>query len=498
MEKLMIGWSEADITPVTDKKIPLYGQYYVRIAEKIHSNLKVTAAAFSSGKEHFLTAGLDNAGMPNAFYNNVCKRVGELEKEIDTTKIFLNAIHTHSAPCYHPEVKPIGSDPILHCQESLREEDKVPYEDILTPAEYSAFACEIIAQALVDAWKNRKEGGIARAFGNARIGHCRRAVYSDGTAEMYGDTTRRDYVGMEAGEDSGVDMLFTFDKEGNKTGVIVNVACPSQDMESTYQVSSDFAGATREKLQKEFGPDFRMIYEISPAGCQSPRDLVRHYATEPDFWHADGVEELSNRLLHTVTTAEIGRIDYTPVFKSEQITVSLPRRRASYQDYVKATAELERLTSILPEKEAFIEFCNETHANERKDGPGPYDDKKHHFSLIKIEKAVLARYADQDENPTLYFPMNVVRMGDVAFATNPFELYLYFGQIIKARSKAAQTFLVQLCNGAYPFHAGYLPSPDGERFGGYGGLIVNGQVGSDGGYKLADDTVEAINKMFEE
>ena len=495
--KLLIGWSEADITPVTDKKIGLYGQYYVRLAEKIHSNLKVTAAAFSSGNDHFLTAGLDNAGLPLAFYKNVCNRVAELEKEIDTTKIFLHAIHTHSAPCLNPEAGPIGSDEILHCKESLREEDRVDYNDIITPAEYSAFACEKVAQALVEAWHNRKEGGIGRAFGNARIGHCRRAVFSDNTAEMYGDTTRRDYVGMEAGEDSGVDMLFTFDKEGKKTGLILNVACPSQVMESTYSLSSDFAGATREKLQKEFGSDFRMIYEISPAGCQSPRDLVRHYVTEPDFWHADGVEELSNRLVCSVTTAKVEKIDYEPVFKSEQKIVSLPRRRASYQDYIKAKAELERLTSIMHEKEAFIAFCDETHANERLDGHGPYDDKKHHFSLIKIEKAVLARYENQDETPFLTFPMNVIRMGDIAIATNPFELYLYFGQIIKARSKATQTFLVQLCNGA-SIHAGYLPSPDGEKFGGYGGLIVNGQVGSDGGYKLCDDTVEAINKMFED
>ena len=31
MKKLMIGWSEADITPVTDKFISLSGQYYVRL-----------------------------------------------------------------------------------------------------------------------------------------------------------------------------------------------------------------------------------------------------------------------------------------------------------------------------------------------------------------------------------------------------------------------------------------------------------------------------------
>ncbi len=409
--------------------------------------------------------------------------MAKLEPEIKAENIFLNAIHTHSGPAANK----IGLSNVF------RETNL----NIQSSEEYVEFVIPVIAQNLVNAWRNRKPGGIARAFGDARVGHCRRAVYTNGKAEMYGDTTRRDFVGMEAGEDSGVDMLFTFDENGKRTGMFLNVACPSQIMESTYVVSSDFAGATRELLKQEYGEDFRMIYQISPAGCQSPRDLVRHYVTEPDFWHEDGVTVMAQRLLSTVSAAEPEKIDYSPVFKHISKPVSLPRRRASYQDYVAAKAELVRLTAIMPEKEAFEAFCAETHANEKIDGHGPYDSKLHHFVLIKNAQAVIERYESQDQDPVLGFDMNVIRMGDIAVASNPFELYLYFGQIIKARSRAAQTFLVQLAAGAdHP--AGYLPSPDAEKFGGYGGLIINGQVGSDGGYLLADITVDAINQLFEE
>ena len=116
--------------------------------------------------------------------------------------------------------------------------------------------------------------------------------------------------------------------------------------------------------------------------------------------------------------------------------------------------------------------------------------------LIKNAKAVVKRYEEQDQAPDLHFDMNVVRIGDAVIANNPFELYLYYGQNIKARSHAKQTFLVQLSVGS-DLSAGYLPSPDAEKFGGYGGLVVNGQVGSDGGYKLADVTVETINSLFD-
>ena len=482
MAKLLIGWGEADITPdLNGKPIPLNGQYYARTARGIHSRLKNVVVAMSSGDEYFITGSIDNVGCEKAFHDLVCAKVAELEPEIDPSRIFLNAIHTHSAPSLAVRRNVLWT----------RSE-----EGTLTPEEYAEFVVPVIARNIVDAWRNRRPGGIVRGFGSARIGHCRRAVYADGTAEMYGDTTRRDFIGMEAGEDSGVEMLFTCDENGRKTGMILNVACPSQSMESTYVVSSDFAGATRELLKREYGDDFRTIYQISPAGCQSPRDLVRHYTAEPDFWHADGVPVLANRLLAAVKNADLRPVEYEPLLKHTVATVALPRRRASYREFEEATAELERLTKIMPEKEAFAAFCAETHANEKLDGPGPYDSKLHHFVLIRNAMAVIARYRDQDETPELHFDMHTVRLGDAVFAGNPFELYLYYGQNIKARSKAKQTFLVQLSVGA-DLPAGYLPSPDAEKFGGYGGLIINGQVGSDGGYKLADVTVEAINALFD-
>ncbi len=489
-EKVMIGWSEADITPEENgKKIPLYGQYYTRLATGIHSRLKTVACAISSGNDAFITASVDVAGTPRQFVDRLRETIAAMDSTIDTSKVFVNAIHTHSAPSLAFRVSPApGTGVAASAWDALRDQ-------MLTPDEYAAFAIPVIAQNIVNAWQKRAAGGIATGFGNARIGHCRRAVFADGTAEMYGDTTRQDFIGMEAGEDTGVEMLFTYDANGKKTGMFLNVACPSQNMESTYVVSSDFAGATRELLKAEYGEDFHTIYQISPAGCQSPRDLVRHYTTEPDFWHADGVPVLANRLLTAVKSAVPGEIDYTPVLKSEVVEVVIPRRRASYVAYKEAQAELARLTAIMPEDKAFEEFCAETHANEKIDGPGPYDSKLHHFVLIKNAQAVIRRYEDQDANPNYIFNMNVIRLGNIAIANNPFELYLYYGQNIKARSKAFQTFLIQLSgNGNY--HAGYLPSPDAEKFGGYGGLIINGQVGSDGGYKLCDITVDAINKLF--
>jgi hypothetical protein len=186
-------------------------------------------------------------------------------------------------------------------------------------------------------------------------------------------------------------------------------------------------------------------------------------------------------------------IDDSPTLRHHREIISLPRRRVSYQEYLEAQKQLQQLEAAMPEDEAFRDFCNEVGRNEKVAGrPGPYDSKLHHFVLIQNNKAVVARYHDQDTHPSFEMELHAIRLGNVVFVTNPFELFLDFGQQIKARSVAEQTFIVQLCGGT----GGYLPSARAEMLGGYGGLIINGEVGSDGGKMLADITVKTITELW--
>ena len=479
---LEIGWSEVDITPPTTKRIPLCGQYYQRLADKgnpFHSRLKFVATAIKRGDTHVLIGSIDNVTVWQPFVERVRARVKELAPDISPESIYMGAIHTHSAPAIRPSGTPKAAEM----------ERKQP--DVWGPNEYSDFALDIVAGAYVEAWKSRKPGGVCRAFGKARVGHCRLARYADGSTEMYGDTSRPDFAGMLEGEDDGVEMLFTVDADGRKTGLILNVACPSQVMEANYQVSSDFAGATREKLKKLYGDDFRMIYQIGAAGCQSPRDLVRRGRTEPDGWHDDMVQLLSDRLLQCVAEAKPGPVSTDAVVKHECKAVTVPMRRVTPEAVAAAKKELAELEKKWPGDSAWQDFLAQVHANEAKGGPGPYDSKLHPYAVMDVDKAVLRRAAEQDEVKELTFEMNVTRIGDVAFVTCPFELYLAYGQVIKARSAAAQTFIVTKCGSN-----GYLPTLISENSVGYSGGINVGKIGHEGGYRFCDLAVESINGMF--
>jgi len=63
---------------------------------------------------------------------------------------------------------------------------------------------------------------------------------------------------------------------------------------------------------------------------------------------------------------------------------------------------------------------------------------------------------------------------------------------MKARSKAHQTFVVQLCDD----RGIYLPTRKAVAHGHYGTTIYDNRVGPEGGDLLVERTVELINAMW--
>ena len=478
---LEIGWAERDITPPLDgKKVALAGLYYMRDATNVHSRLKFTCCVMRSGDEQVLMGSVDVVSGWEPFTRRLAARLHERIPAIRPESVFVGCPHNHSAPylrpCYTPAAKTWA--------------EKHP--DHLSPDEYADFVLERALDAFEEAWRGAKPGGVARAFGSARVGHCRIAAYRDGTSEMYGETQRDDFVGMLEGEDSGVEMLFTCDAEGRKTGVFVNAACPSQVMEQNYVISSDFAGAMREKLVGLHGGDFHAIYHLGAAGCQSPRDLVRGRELDGfSGWDETSVKVLSDRLVRCVTDAEKRAIPCSPVLRHRLRHMRLPIRRVSAAEVEAARRELAAYEAKWPGTSAWDDYLREVRHYEKTNGRFPYDSKLHPYAAMDVCRAVITRAETQDANPFLEVDSHIVRIGDVAFVSNPFELYLLFGQVVKARSAAKQTFLIGKCDSG-----GYVPTERSEKAVGYSGGVNVGKIGHQGGFMFCDEIVKGIAELF--
>jgi hypothetical protein len=107
---------------------------------------------------------------------------------------------------------------------------------------------------------------------------------------------------------------------------------------------------------------------------------------------------------------------------------------------------------------------------------------------------IVGRYKLQQKEPELETEIHVVRIGDIAFASNRFELFIDFMHRLQARSPFVQTFIVQLT--ASPENSGsYLATERARKNKGYSATPYCNQVSPKGGQQLVEETLKVLNEL---
>ncbi|MFO0954200.1 MAG: hypothetical protein U0835_24195, partial [Isosphaeraceae bacterium] len=335
--------------------------------------------------------------------------------------------------------------------------------------EYSEFLAERVADAVVKAWEARKPGRVGWGLGHAVVAQNRRSVYADGRAQMYGPTDRPDFRGIEGSEDQGVEVLFFWDADGKLIATAVNVACPSQEVEGLSSVNADFWHEVRESLRAKHGQNLLVLAWTGAAGDQSPHLMYRKRAEERmrELRGLTRLQELSRRVVAAWEEAyEGGRKEphADAVLAHRVDTIDLPLRKITEAEAAEARAKVATLSK---------------------------DPKNRR--LVLWHGDVVERFERQKAGKSEPYRMEVhaIRLGDVAITTNVFELYTEFGIQIKARSRALQTFVIQLAG-----PGSYVPTARAMKGGGYSAIAESNVVGPEGGQVLADRTVELVNSLW--
>ena len=494
---LKIGWAEESLVP--SKKVGLAGQFFERISEYVESEISVTAMAVESNGEQMIIASVDVVSLPLGLVNLAREKFAKICPGVDPRKLIAGATHTHTSLQLSDPAADLGgfTTAVSVLKEFLPEgkdyKKLVTADDtVLTIKEGNELVTDKIALAAKNAWESRQEALIANEFGRAAVGMCRRVSFLDGSAEMWGDTRRGDFVALEGGNDSGIELIYTFDKDKKLTGVVANIACPAQILEQRSFISADYWGRAKAIVREKLGEDVFMLGLCGAGGDQCPRDLVRWVDPEtpiddpnvkrpnpvdriadPSMYDVSGCNKAGKRIANEIVSVfeDITDLKDEAVLCHKVIDLDLPLRKATKEEYDTAVRELEYYIAKNSDKD---EFNFEDNA------------KMHVYS------GTIARYRSQQTKEIYPIETHIVRFGDVAFSTNPFELFLDFGNYIKARSNAKQTFIVQLCCGA----GGYLPTEKAENGGHYSAYISSGNVGHIGGELFARKTVKEINDMF--
>ena len=402
------GRPRADITPNTPAA--LTGFQTVRITSTIQSPLTANVLAIESRCgdrviDQAILVSCDlcifRPGILAEFRELVAKRL----PGFDVRKLILAATHTHSAPVL-----------------KQTQYDESSYGDATQPKDYLPVLFQRMADAVALAWERRTVGAVAWGLGHAVVGLNRRLVYADGHAEMLGNTNDPSFRHVEGYEDHSVDILCFYDQQQRLKATAISVACPAQMSQGETVVSADFWHTARQMLRERYGQDLCVLGFCAPAGDQCPHLSIRGKS-----------EARMDQLRGVSRTQELGRRVAESFFDVADVIAKDIRATAPLAHLVQQI-DLPTRKITAPEYAIARQVCEEIDAKPERAGWDTW--------VRKLYGDVCDRYQAQQTGPHVFsMELHVLRLGDVAIATNPFELYVDYGVQIQARSAAEQTFL---------------------------------------------------------
>jgi len=503
MNELKIGWASRDVS--TDKPINIPGQFHMRISEGIMDPVTVSVLVIENGADLVAFVSADLVVIRSGLLDDIRAKVAALKPGFPVEKILMNATHAHTGPSHYSDAGWSRSNNI-----STALPGEVPHDgiEIASGDEYRDFLSTQAAQAICEAYAKRAPGGVAYGYGYAVVAHSRRVVYFDDTSKrpgaiinsthgvnghavMYGNTADDKFSHYEAGADHFVNLLYTFDAAGKLTGAIINVPCPSQNSEGEYRLSADYWHDVRVAIRKQHGNIF-ILPQCAAGGDLSPRILHYKQAQARRFKLKYGMEQTELAARKDIAERIAAAFSEVLSWAGKDIRTALPL------SHVVKTVGLSRRLISDAEVQVAREGLEALNQKPFKTDGTP-KERLHANSILAASRnrfvRIIDRYELQKTQPKLPMELHVLRLGDVAFASNRFELYMDYQHRMQARSPFEQTFIIQLAGQPGPDGGSYLCTERGAWGRGYSASMYCNVVSPQGGQELVEETLKALREM---
>ncbi len=505
---LKIGWAQRDVS--TEKPVIINGQYYMRVSKGVLDPITVTALTMENERDYVIFLETDFTKTVKGVLNMVCEKVSGKNKEINTDKIIMNATHSHTSPIQSPNGQ----------MSDWGKLEEIPHEgvDVADPYEYIEFFTDMCAEAVCESFESKKEGSMAYGYGYAAVANHRRVVYDPdltndenrkaelariGTTKMYGHTELEDFSGYESGPDHFANFMFTFDKEDKLTGAVINIPCPSQNCEVEWYLSADYWHDVRTILREKYGKDLFVLPQCAAAGDQAPRILHYHEAQLRRYALKFSDHPYDKRLIEPYEMHNRLDIALKICDAFDEVYSWANKEKFNNPKIVHHNKMLE-LDKIYVSDEEYAKYKARYHEARANFNPKITDDpaqnlRNYSLEIAKIRdlQSVCERYQHQNEDKTHKTEIHVVRIGDIAFATNQFELFMDYQHRIQARSPFTQTFVVQLTAQHHCSSGTYLPTKRATLGKGYSAVMESSVCSYPGGNQLVEETLKELNEISE-
>lgn len=447
-DPLKAGIAAVDITP---KVWPLYrvGSFTPKPASSAHDPLHSRCTVLSDGKVTIAMAVVDNCLIKREVLDEA-KQIASGKTGIPTDHMMVSATHTHSAPTGHADK---NASP-----------EAQAYRKLMT---------EGIAESIIKAHASLQDAQVG--WGGHDLPsevNNRRWFLKPGTMSMnpFGETT--DLVKMNPGThglispagpiDPEVSILSIRNSKKQPLCILGNYSLHYVGNAPTNQMSADYFGEFSRlignRLRKKPGEDFLGIMSNGTSGDIRNSDISKPHPPREPF------EQIR---LVAAKVADAAYYAYRDTEHQDDVKLAMTQREITLK-WRKPDADL------LARSKKYLATEGE-------------DEKK----LPKRAKAYASRIIALNEGPdTLNALIQVIRIGDLAICTFPFEVIAEIGLHLKEVSPFDDTFTIELANGWY----GYLPTKEQHTFGGYETWIGTCRVQKD----ASDILVKNLEEMLEE
>lgn len=452
---LKAGFSEKDITPDIGMEAP--GGYSKRHYKSYNDRCKVRAVVFDDGQKEVAIVGIDLLFIPR---NLVQTARAEIQKRcgIKPEAVMIGASHSHSSGPVAMVEKELFADasPLI--------KDLVFNKSISSDAGYDQHLIQQIVEAVIQAYNTRVEAKMAVGVGyEDKVSFNRRLRMKNGLTYSHPGVGNPDIIDYAGPIDPDVGTIGVWDMNDNLMGVVVNFACHATT--NPGGISANWIEPMERTLRGATGhAALPVVFVQGACGDITQVDNLAKFdrPSSKEWWELVG-----------------GRVG-AEAFK----TLLLVRRGAGSQiplDYRQEVWEIDRRK---PSREKVEKAYKTVQQDPETVGPAEWTFAKETVVLDAMIK----------KKPKAEVEVQAIKVGPVAFISNPAEYFVQFGLDIKKGSNFPFTFIVELANGC----VGYVPTEEAfsEHGGGYETRLTSySNLEITAGRQFADKGIKLANEM---
>jgi len=343
-------------------------------------------------------------------------------------RLMLWGTHTHAGPTMHP-----GGD-------EARDEEHFRHLAAKLAGAVIAAAADLQPCSLRVGW-GRED----------RISYNRRYLMKDGSIRTNPGVGNPEIARVDGPRDPAVGALYVTTEHGLQA-ILVNFACHLDVLgNGNFLFSADYPYAMRETLQAAYGRSLVLPFANGPCGNINHINVFAD-KRQGGYDHA--------RMMGMMLAGEVLKIERSAE-PLEVATLAARSRLLDLQRRPYSEAELAELRRLLA------------------------DDRIPDRAYPKVRaRTHLARH--EQGQTTEPIEVQTMRLGDLALLGIPAEFFVEYGLLLRERSSARHTFVVELANDCI----GYVPTPEAFDGGAYEG--TSARYARDTGPLMAEAVLEML------